>query len=83
MNPLVASETTPAVTSLRDAAARLQQALPSAPLVTTLGRQATVTFRLDPDMLGACEDQAQNMGISLAVWMESMLNEALKSYLGV
>lgn len=42
-----------------------------------------VTFRLNPDMVGACEDQARSQGIPFAEWLQQTANDALRAYLGI
>ena len=50
--------------------------------VHEVGRNATVTFQLDPDILPACKDQATSMGLSLADFLQQALNDALRNYVG-
>lgn len=41
-----------------------------------------VSFRLDPDLRLACEDQAQAAGHPFEEWLQQTINDSLRAYLG-
>jgi uncharacterized protein (DUF4415 family) len=67
--------------ALAKAAASMTAITPVAHVHIT-GRNATVTFQLDSDILPACQDQATAMGLSLADFLQTAVNDALRNYIG-
>jgi hypothetical protein len=49
----------------------------------SLSDRAKVTITIDPDMILAAEDQARSMGVPFKEWCQQILNDALRTYLGI
>lgn len=62
--------------------ANAPQRTPS-PLPRPSHLDSPVSFRLDPDIRLACEDQAQAQGMGFDQWLEQTVNDALRGYLGI
>jgi hypothetical protein len=60
---------------------RYQQ--PDGHLRQSLNQSRHVSFVIDEDMILAAQDQARSMCISWDAWCQQVLNDALRTYLGV